>query len=443
MAGPSQVQLSALKALFGSVPDPILLSLERLLGDSGPSMTLVRDMVGEERADRGLRDLVFGPLSPLFQPRERGPSFPQRLGVSLWSALKTCEPQLVADAVEQTRYHHADDATPPVLDDLCVRAARMLREGQAPVRAGDGAMADDLAAYFDLAPLARTALPRLSDWLGRVSEERSATLRIALKDASALMSDGAPRLLELFMLHLPGPQLILRIISVGTERANDRYLDASELAGFGRRLLDDVENRIEHVRTFAPNGAVAVARGLGEDVSGACTVLSEFERSVELTRDGPWGLRVTAARRKLAANVESRLRDLEGAMGQALPMQKVRLAGRMTRAAPNLDRDPDAGAVGYAQGLFALLEATRASAQVGGYGALHAQVSKRLRERLADYADDVVLAINAGEVSDEARARAYLELAAELLEHADDAKGAQLVRRRAAAAGAPQPSKVA
>jgi hypothetical protein len=230
MAGPSQVQLSALKALFGSVPDAVLLTLERLLGDSGPSMTMVRDMVGDERADRGLRDLVFGPIAPLFQLRERGPSFPPRLGAAIWSALKTREPQRIADAVEETRYLRADDPAPQVLDDLCVSAARMLREGPAPLRVGDAAMANDVAAYFELAPLARKALPRVPEWLGRVSEERTVILRIALKDASALMPDGAPRMLELFLVHLPDPQLILRIISVATERANDRYLDSSELA---------------------------------------------------------------------------------------------------------------------------------------------------------------------------------------------------------------------
>lgn len=440
---PSQAQLSALKALFGAVPDAVLLKLERVLREGGPSMTMVRDMVGEERADRILRDIVFGPVAPLFLRRERGPSFPPRLAAALWSALKAREPRLIADAVEQTRYYHPDDPAPPVLDDLCVCAARLLRDESGPLRAGSDGAADDLAAYFDVAPLARNAMACVPEWLGRVSEQRSATLRIVLKDASAIAPDGAPRLLELFLTHLPDPQLILRIISVATERANDRYLDASELAGFGRRLLDDVEARIEKVRTFDPNEPVAVARALGEDVSRACTVLAEFERSVELTRDGPWGLRATTARRKLAANVESRLRDLEGAMGQALPMQKVRMAGRMTRAAPCLDQEPSPGAVAQAQGLFALLEATRGSAQVGGYGALHAQVSERLRERLADYADDVVLAINGGEVQDEARARAYLELAAEFLERADGAKGAQLVRRRAAAAGAPRPTQVA
>src|SRR6201994_4939122 len=151
MPGPSQAQLSALKALFGSVPNAVLLTLERLLGDSGPSMTMVRDMVGEERADRGLRDLVFGPIAPLFLPRERGPSFPPRLGAAIWSALKAREPQLIADAVEQTRYHHADDPAPRVLDDLCIRVVQMLRERPAPLRLWDDAMADDIAAYFELA----------------------------------------------------------------------------------------------------------------------------------------------------------------------------------------------------------------------------------------------------------------------------------------------------
>src|SRR6202007_28577 len=201
MPGPSQAQLSALKALFGSVPDSVLRTLERLLGDSGPSMTMVRDMVGEGRAGRRLRDLVFGPIAPLFLPCERGPSFPPRLGAAIWSALKARERQLIADAVEQTRYYHADDPAPLELDDLCVRAAQMLREGPAPLRTGDGAVADEVAAYFELAPLARPVLPRIPEWLGRRSEERTVTLRIALKDASALMPDGAPRLLELFLVH--------------------------------------------------------------------------------------------------------------------------------------------------------------------------------------------------------------------------------------------------
>lgn len=248
----------------------------------------------------------------------------------------------------------------------------------------------------------------------------------------------------MFQAHLPEPQLLLRIISVATDRASDRYLGSSELARFGDRLLDDVDTRIERVRTFDPNDKSVNGRALGADVSLVCQILSEFERSVELSREGAWGARVTNARRKLATTVESRLRDMEGAMLKALPMQKAKISGRMTRLQPNLDRDPEPTAVAYAQGLFLLLAATRAAAQVGGYGALHASVSEKLRERLTDYADDVIHHLNSGGPVDEARPRRMLELAAEFLENADDPRGAQLIRRRTAAAGAqPQAQDVA
>jgi hypothetical protein len=435
--------MAALKALFGAAPDAVLLKLDRLLAEGGPSMAQVKAMIGQERADRALKDLVFGPMAPLFGPRERGPCFPGRAGAALWSALKAREPGLVAAAERETQDLRADDPAPDVVDELCAKAVELLRDADAsPFRGDDRALGEDIAAYLEVVPLARQAMARLPDWLGRVSEERTAQLKIVVKDASALMPDGATRLLEIFQVQLAEPQLIVRILSVASDRGNDRYLDASELAIFGRRLLDDVEARIERIRTFDPNQPASAARGLGEDVNRACQILGEMERSVTLTRDGPWGGRATAARRKLAANVEMRLREMDEALAKALPMQKTRTVGRMTRMQPSLDHEPSAHDVAHAEGLFTLLEATRASAQVGGYGAMHVQVSEKLRERLAEYADDVVHLINAGlPPEEEARARVFLERAAELLVHADDAKAAQLVRRRAAAAGAPQASK--
>jgi hypothetical protein len=442
MPGPTAEQLAALKMLFGSAPDTVLAALDRSLGGSGPNMAQVHAMIGEERADRALKEMVFGPVAPLFGRRERGPCFPSRVGSAVWSALKARESALYAEAVEATQYLRAEDPPPEVLDQLCARAAAMLRDGSSPLRAEDAALGQELAAYLDLVPLARAAMPRIPEWLGRVDEERTVNLKLTLKDATALMADGAPRLVEIFQVNLAEPQQILRIISVATDRGNDRYLDESELAAFGQRLLDDVEARIERVRTFDPNQPTGVARGLGEDVTLVCQILGEMERSLELTRDGPWGLRATGARRKLAANVESRLRDMEDALFKALPMQKSRSTGRASRMLPCLDQTPSPEAVARAQGLFALLEATRASAQIGGYGALHAQVSTKLRERLVEYADDVIHDVNAGvSPEDDERARGFLEMAAEFLQQADDAKAAQLVRRRAAAAGAPQTSQ--
>lgn len=442
MGAPSQVQLAALRALFGAAPDSTLRMLDKALAGGGAAMVFVREMIEEERADRGLRETVLGPVAPLFAARDFGPVFPARMAAVLWGALKARESKTVALAAEETRYLRDDDPSPPVLDELCLTAARLLRDRDASAfRPGDEARADDVAAYLELAPLARPAVLRLPDWLGRVSEDKTASLKIAMRDASAAMPDGAPRLLEIFQANLPEPQLLLRIISVATDRAADRYLADSELAVFGDRLLDDVERRVENVRTFEPSRADADARSLGDHVTRACAVMAEFERSFEVSRDGPWGRRITAARRKLAASVEARLRDIEQAMSRALPTQRVKTSGRMTRPAPYLDRDPDPGAVAQAQGLFAFLEATRAAAQVGGYGALRAQVAEKLRERLADYVDEVLHELTSSGAVVPGRAQAYLELAAEFVERADDPKTAQLVRRRAAAALAAQPAE--
>jgi hypothetical protein len=439
MAAPSQAQLSALKALFGAVNDDVLLTLDRAFVDGNPGMTVVRSMISDERRERGLRDAVFAPVTPLFRARLDGPTFPKRLVATIWSVLKVRAPDLIDEARDASRYLRAEDAAPRVFDELCVRSGMMLRaHDRAILREGDEAMADELACYIDLAPLARKSLHRLPDWLGRVSEDRTAALKIALRDASAMMEDGAPRLLDLFQCNLPEPQLILRLIAVATDRSGDRYLADSEMSRFGERLLADVERRVERIRNFDPQAPVEQARTVGDDVTAGCAVLAEFERSMELSRDGPWGKRVTAARRGIAGNVETRLRDLEDAIAKALPMQKVKMAGRMTRAAPVLDRDPDPVAVARARGLLVLTEVTRASAQVGGYGALRNSIVEKVRERLDDYADEVLHQINALGGVDDARPRAWLELAAEFLERVDGAKSAQLVRRRAAAAGVAQ-----
>jgi hypothetical protein len=426
----------ALKALFGAVPDDVLLTLERALLDGSPAMAQIRAMIGEERGDRGLRDAVFAPVRPLFASGRDGPAFPRRILSSLWTSLHAATPELVARARDEHRYLAGGSEAPKTFDELCHQAAVILRSGGAPAaRALDPAVVEELAGYIDLTALARKTLVHVPDWLGRVTEERVATLKIALRDASALMEDGAPRLIELMMAHLPEPQLIVRIISVVTDRASDRYLAESELARFGERLLADVERRVERIRAFDPSQSNEDGRRVGEDVNFICGVLAELERSVELSRDGPWGKRVTAARRTVAAQVEARLRDVEGAVAKALPMQKVKVSGRMTRAAPVLDGDPDEAAVQRARGLLLLVESTRAAAPVGGYGALRTAVTEKLRARLDDYADETLEQLNAPTCLDETRPRVWLELAAEFLERVDGAKSAQLVRRRAAAAG--------
>ncbi|HYF23914.1 MAG TPA: hypothetical protein VD929_11005 [Caulobacteraceae bacterium] len=448
MAGLSAVQLGAVRTLVQGAPDEALRSLSRALaGAAGGPMAEIRDMVSGEQGGRALRAAVLSPVLPLFTPRPdgvRGLSFPRRALSGLWSLLAQEAPDLIAEAERACRDWDPDAAPPEVFDRACLRAAEALRARPETVfRSGeaDAASAAELAACLELAPVVRAAAARLGEWLGRATDERIAALKLAFKDAVALQPDGAPRLMEMLLAHLSEASLSLRLIAMLMDRPAERYVASSELASFGERLLDDAEARIARIKAFQPHLGPGPAHDAACDVAAVCAAFAEFEQNVLLSKEGPWGSRVAAGRRALAQTVEMRLREVEDAVAQALPLQTVRLHGRMTRQAPKLEFDLDERVVTKARALSTFLEETRASAAVGGYGALRNQVAERVADRLDKYAEEVLALINGGEAGDEERARAHLELAAEFLGHAADPKAAQIVRRRAAVAGVAQTSQ--
>lgn len=439
MAGPSPAKLGAVRTLIETSPDDALRALAGALASAyaGP-MAAIREMVETELRDRIFCADVFAPIAPLCGPAAEAVGvrgFGSSVLRKLWARLKADEPGLMAAALD-ARQDWDREREPEILpyNALNAAAAALLRREPELVGCPREA-AEALAARLDLAPLARHVLRRLPEWLGKATDERVIALKVLFKDATAISVDATPRLLEMVLAHLPEPWLILRLIAILTDRASDRYLASSELAAFGQNLLDDVDRRVARVRGFDAQSGVAGAMIVAADVTAACAALAELEQSIELSRDGPWGSRLVAARKSLAANVESRLRDVENTVAQALPLQNVKISGRMTRPAPKLAGDPDVKLVERARGLLVLLEQCRTTAAVGGYGALRNQVAEKVAERLNVYADEVLHLLNTGEAPDEARALAYLEIAAEFLGYAEDQKAAQIVRRRAAVAG--------
>ena len=440
MPGTSPAKLGAVRMLIAAVPEGALRSLETALASAkDAAMVEIRDLIRAERADRGLRDQVLSPLLPLAMARPEaipGPVLAPGLLSAIWAAAKRRNGPLIEKAARARGELRHDDPEPVEYDRLCIEIAGMLRGEGALAPAGlDPKLAAEAAQLVDLTPLARQAIRRAPEWLGRVSEESAATLKLIFKDATAIAQDATPRLLDIIMAHLSEPQQIMRLIAVLTDRSGDRFLASSELASFGERLLADVDRRIARMKAFDMQAGSAAAVSMARDIVVSTTILNELEQQVELSKDGPWGARVSAARRNMAAAVEARLRDAESEVAKALPLQNVKIAGRMTRHAPKLAADPDMRVVERARALVTLVGEVRSVAAGGGYGALRSQVAERLTERLNVYADEVLHAINAGETPDEARALAYLEIAAEFLGHVRDEETAQIVRRRAAVAG--------
>jgi hypothetical protein len=446
MAALSPERIGVVRSLIASTPDKALRELDAAFkGEAaGGALSVVREIVDSEVWDRTVRDVVFGPLEPLCRRREDGfaqVEFPAAVLGRLWRALKIAEPKLVAVTSSSLTITAQDQAGPPTCDDLCRAAAVGLRAAHPDFaaaaalleahRPGAGA---EFAAYLDLAPIGRQALLRLPDWLSRMTEERATLARLTFNDAVDLAEDSGPKLIEMLFSHLSEPWTVLRVMSAVMNRAGDRYASSSELAMFGDRIMDDIDRRLEQLRAFDLDGGAAAGAAAATAVRIAANEAAEFEQWLDIDREGPWGRRLSQQKGLLAKLAEGLLKKCDRTVGEALPLQPVRIGGRVIRGEPKLATPPDARLVRRAQAIMTFFEQVRIASVVGGYGVTRGKVGEEVTHRLDTYLEELLAAMHAGETEHLDAARAYLEIVAEFMGLAQDEKAAQIVRRRAAAA---------
>jgi len=447
MPGLTPDKLAMLQGLVAASPDEVVRSLEKAVckgGSTGP-LAAIGALVEAESADRAVRFTTLAPVAPMFGPpaADGRPTFPRVALGALWRGLKADCPSLVREAVEANYYIDPNEPWPAVFDLLCLRAASGLRAGKSPdfvaaagacdaVRPG---LSTTLALCLELAPIARPPLLNMTDWLQRMTEERRAIARLAYRDAEAMAEGGGPLMFEMLAAHLKQPWQILRIATTIMEHPGERYLAASELSVFGERALADVEAQVEMVRGLRPGAGVEVAIQAARAVQHAIEEMGEFDQSIQLSRDGPWGQRLNRLKQTLANAVETRLREIDEAVLAALPLQKVRYSARLSSTAPKLEDAPDEAAIAWAVGLLTFADEIRPSASEGGFGGIRTKVLDTLGQRIDQYVEDVLEQMRLGDVGkDDDRAREYLDVAARLLTLARDKKSGAIVRRRAAAA---------
>ena len=439
-------QVSILSSLFGAAPNSAVETLERALACEAPqggAIAEVYNLVSAEAADRRLRAQAFGPISALCRPENGTPArFSAEVLKPLWKAVCAVRPEMV----ERLRIADSRRSDPEVsremeaCDQLCAAAAAGLRapgdeftDVVALLRQFQPDGPEALASMLDLAPVARNAMDRLPDWVGRPSEEKSAAMRLAYRDAVALAEDAGPRLFDIFYANLPEPWLILRILSAVMDRPADRYVAVSELARIGEAVLDDIDRQLSRFRAFNPAEGRAAGLAAGGLLQIVSQEIAEFEIAIELSREGLWGKRIANQKQSLAILAEARLGQIEKAVDAALPQQLVRF-GRNLKGHPKLVDDPDPVAQRKAEGLLAFFAACRSSANQSGYGSVRAKVGEKLEEKLGDYIENLVETLRSEDIGDLGRVRAYMEVAARFVDAAQGEQAGQLVRRRAAAA---------
>ncbi|MEN5113881.1 hypothetical protein ABE453_07645 [Brevundimonas diminuta] len=439
MADLSVAQRAALAQLIERCPDRVLSQLSGLAGTmAGDRSAALRDMIEVEALDRRRRNIAFGPLLPMFQPRADGlpgVGFPTVVLGRLWRSAIRNEPELLP------QLDRDDDLSRMIADRLCLSAAFALRDRAGEVWPEEAtAQAQELAACLDLAATARRALPHLPDWINRSGPEAAAELKLALRQAAGIAPDGASRLLEIIFAHLEDARLILRIAVLaapgGRELSVETALGESELGLFVDRILLALARRAAQAAAFDPTGSGADLDAFKADLDWCAETLAEIDVVLPLKADSAWGKAVRQARLKMALSLSERFSAAERAVDAVLPVERTALVGRMTRPAPRLDGAVEAAAADRARALAALVGLVRGPAAVFGCEAERRQTAEALTGRLAAWADEAMERLNDGQAADEAAARKRIILTAELLGLIGAREAARTVRRRLMASGA-------
>ncbi|HYE45953.1 MAG TPA: hypothetical protein VEA44_09310, partial [Caulobacter sp.] len=192
--------------------------------------------------------------------------------------------------------------------------------------------------------------------------------------------------------------------------------------------------RLAEVRSFDTAGGEEAGRAAGRAVQQASLAIAELEEAVTLSKEGDWGKRLAQQKRSLALSVESRLKEIENAVGQALPVQSLRYGARLIKSAPKLAGDPDPTAIRKARSLLAFAEEVRSSADTGGFGSTRSRILESIEKHIDPYVEELLEHLRSPDIDNPDRTRAFLEVAADILSLAKDEKAGQIVRRRLAAA---------
>jgi len=442
MAGLSVVHRVALADLLSQCADPMLRTVSAAVAPlAGGKAAELRFMLAEEVRDRQRRGRVMAPLAPMFRPRADGVTamtFPPRVLPRLWKAATAREPELL------DRLDGDGPEVAAVADRICQSAAAVVRDQPDLVwpaqgdEAGRQAGLADLARCLDLTHLARRGLPSLEVWLKRPDGDQVAELRLLLKDCASVHVDGAQRVLEMLFAHLDDAVLILRIvIQTSLAAGREGFLSESELAGFVDRLIAGVDVRTRRIEAFKPAVDLDRVESVIADFNWCASVLGELDVTLTLNPQSVWGKSVRDARVAIARRLSGLLRAAEKAVDEALPLERVQIAGRMTRKSPALAAPTTGPTVETALSLLKLVGSARGPASTFGCEADRKALVELLTVRLSDYADEALRLINDGEAADEAHALVLVELSARCLDLIDAVDSARTVRRRAAVAGAP------
>ncbi|MGA0605431.1 hypothetical protein ACO2Q0_05460 [Phenylobacterium sp. VNQ135] len=446
MGALSPRKIEIVRTLVEAAPDKVVGGLQMALAETGEDSALsgVRQLVEAEVRERHLRNTVLQAVAPMCVGDGKDPrtiTFPARVLPLIWRGLRSTAAEEVGEAQTAFTEFSPEETSAEVFDHLARIAAYALRSREYPefreaAELADAARpggAEQLAACLELSPVVRRATLRIPEWLASFSNESAAAARLAYKDAVAISEDAGPRFFEMLAAQMTHPWMVLRVICEVMDKPSERYLADSEMAGFGERLIDEIDESLKAIAKLDLDGGPDAGRKAGKMVELVTLQVAELETCVDLSRDHGWGHRISKQKTALAGVVEGRIRDAEKYAKLSLPMERARLR-RIRRPQPRLSLPPDETHVRRATTLLVFVQEVRSSANYGGFAAARSRMLESVGEHIDAYVDEMIDLLKTGDVEEEDRAQAFLAIAADLSLLLRGDKAADLVRRRAATA---------
>ena len=449
MAALSERKLNVVRTLVETAPDGVVDGLHQALAEASGDTALssVRRLVETEVRDRQLRNIVLLPIVPMCVGDGSDPlrlTFPVRILGLIWRGLKAQAPAIVHNAELALYDYRPGETSTDQFDRLVRMAAKAIRaaevrEFRSVAEVCDAARPDGAAALLaclDLCPVVRGVAHRLPAWTGQQGGGANVGARLAYKDAVAISDDAGPRFFQMLAAQLQNHWMILRIISAVMEKPTERYLAETELGVFGEWVLRDIDEALSAVAAIDLDGGSPAAIQAARLVDQITMQANDLETYVTLAREEGWGKALAQHRKSLASTVEGRFRDAEKQFDLALPCGSSKIK-RIRRSIPKLDAAPDTAAVRRCQTLLIFAGEVRFSSNYGGFASARSKMLEVLGEQLDQYVEELLDLLKTGEASNEANARAFIEVAADFNRLVRDDRAADLVRRRAAVAFAP------
>ena len=443
MAALPERKIAIVRTLVETAPEKILRSLQQAREGTEDESSLggVRKLVEVEIADRALRNAIFQPVVPMFNAASREPrrlTFPPRALTLMWRALCEVEAPAIAATKLAREARNPNHSLVSKYDTLVAVAANGLRGMGGPgfqaaadlcdqVRPGGARL---LVGCLDIAPVVRRCTDRLPVWIAHPGGDTAAAARLAYTDAVEVADDAGPHFFTMIAAQLAHPWMVLRVISAVMDRPTERYMADSELADFAEVVMDEIDEVLAVFDHLDLTGGAAAGAKAAVQAGLVVQKIQEIETAIDLQRENGWGYRVHKQRLSLASVVESRLRDAEKAVMDALPMHTTK-SGRVSRTVPRVTSMPNPTDVQKARTLLALCDELRSAANYGGFASVRGKIIETLTEYLGQYVEQVLELIRQNEVEDRGCAAEVLEISAEFSERVAGEKAGELVRRRA------------